>query len=239
MEHWGYLIQRPYIQFELTKKDMDSIISRKYGEGKFIMPVDLQTSLKSVTQNKKTTIQKWFIRLSTRSMKDAFYGMKPVPLTNHVEIVERLCDSKRVYDDIKLSRKYDTSMFLFMTEWDDNMNIRHEFRCFVRNGQLIGISQYDLYLDLNYMECELRQLTYNIKNFIDSLQYDELNYVADVLVDDKTHCSLIEINPYDVTTSAIHYTWGELELRYICKRLTFKYRLFDNIKEYDIKITEY
>ena len=235
MENWGYLLERPYIQIELTTRDMDAIITNKYGEGSRVILYDLQNALK----NTNLCGNKWFGRLSTRSMKDAFYAMTPIPLTNYIEIIERLCDSKRVYDDVVLSRKYNTPLFLFLTRWDEKMNVRHEFRCFVKNNQLIGISQYDLYLDLDYMECDLHKLTHNIRSYINNIQYDEQYYVADVLVDEKNNCSLIEINPYDKTTSAIHFTWRELDSLYIRGRLTMKYKLFDNIKDYNMKITEY
>lgn len=239
VEHWGYLLERQYIQIELTPKDMNAIIENEYGGKKKnncqdIIPYDLRNALMKITQKTSVVEKKWFIRLSTRSIKDSFYMMTPIPLTNHIEILERLMKSKRAYDDVKLSYKYDTPIYLFMIEWDKHVDVRHEFRCFVKNGELIGVSQYDLYDDLDYMECELKDISSRIQHFVNDIYYDEQNYVVDVNLDNKRKCHLIEINPYDKTTSAIHFSWNELNTNYTFGKLILKYRLFGCIKDFEM-----
>ena len=160
--------------------------------------------------------------------------MTPIPLTNHIEIIERLMKSKRAYEDIKLSYKYNTPIYLFMIEWDENINIRHEFRCFIKNKQLIGISQYDLYSDSIYMKCELNNITLSIKSFINNIDYVEPNYVVDVYIDQHGCCYLIEINPYDKTTSAINFSWNELNNDYDFGNIMLKYKLYGCVNEYNI-----
>ena len=239
MEYWGYLLKRKYIQIELTSKDMKAIIKNEYGENKKnrqdITPYDLRNAIMKIIDNTRIDGEKWFIRLSTRSIKDSFYMMTPIPLTNHIEILERLMKSKRAYDDVKLSYKYDTPIYLFMIEWDNQVNVRHEFRCFVKNGELIGVSQYDLYDDLDYMECELKDISTRIKSFVNEIYYDESNYVVDIYIDSRRHCRLIEINPYDKTTSGIHFSWKELNANNVFGKLVLRYKLFGYIKDFDMK----
>ena len=80
------------IQIPLTIKDRESIINNH-------KPVELYKKLKIACGQEN----QYFIRLSTRSIKDAFYNQTPIPLHNPLEIIERVLKSKRAYIDIKYS----------------------------------------------------------------------------------------------------------------------------------------
>ena len=69
------------------------------------------------------------------------------------------------------------------------------------------------------MECEIPEITKLIEESINDLN-SKLNYksyVLDVLVtrnkdtNDIDKCTLVEINPYHKSTSAIQYSWKELD----------------------------
>jgi hypothetical protein len=204
-------------------------------------PVDLQKSL-SKCLRKTQSKNSWFVRLSTRSIKDSFYQQKPIPLESSLEILERLLNSKKAFIDIRLCLEHDMPISLFLVEWDHNMNIHHEFRCFVRNGHLIAISQYDLYNDLDFMEYEIPNLVRLIKHKIHDVQMEINNhfgfFVIDLLVlrNKKTNnvdkVDVIEINPYDKSTSGIYFSWKELNSFEIGEPIQFRYKLYGGIKNH-------
>ncbi|MGD9170259.1 MAG: hypothetical protein PVI97_09385 [Candidatus Thiodiazotropha sp.] len=88
-----------------------------------------------------------FVRLGTRSPKDvsdfrAYRGRTRLSY----EALGWLRSSKRVADDLADCLRYNYPPTIAVREWLD-IPLWSEFRCFVRNGEIIGISQLHLHIE--------------------------------------------------------------------------------------------
>ena len=87
--------------------------------------------------------------------------------------------------------------------WNDKIDIRFEFRIFVCNKILTGVSQQSskLLTQFSMEELEIIEKSLNNISFLDKVCYD--TYVGDVYVDIETRiCHLIELNPFGCHSGA-------------------------------------
>ncbi|KAG1150679.1 hypothetical protein G6F37_001768 [Rhizopus arrhizus] len=146
---------------------------------------------------------------STQTLKctspfDVFLLLKSSDFINH--------DLNHAYDDCQdppTTRKFD----LVLRKWYD-LQPSMEFRCFVKNQDIIGICQRDLnYYDfLPAMKDDIELLIYRFFEEHVVEQFDSLNYVFDVYVQRSNQkVYLMDFNPFCSTTDSILYDWQELE----------------------------
>jgi len=218
-ENWIDLTGKAYHKIQLSDNDKTNIVSGN-------VPLDIRNTLKGILKPG----DKWFVRLSTRSIKDAFYQMEIKPLGVVYDIIDRLLLSERAHEDISYSIKYNTDMYLFLIEWDNEMKIENEFRCFVKDNVLQCISQYNIYDDMNFFDFDAGKIVLAIKCYIHSINIG--TGVVDVLVDDQFNVSLVEVNPYDRTTSAIFYKWVEINMPTGMPEL--RYKMYGDVKSYNM-----
>lgn len=168
-----------------------------------------------------------FIRLGSRSPKDSYLGYeKGFKGTNGHELISILLDcSERIYDDLRIAIYFEYKPSIWIREFVDIPNWS-EFRCFVKNKELIGISQYNYFdgkLDdivdhLDAIETGIRQFFNRIKPILhlDDVIFDV--YVKRQKVDINTYMwevKLIEINPFFGYTDPCLFKWvneGELNI---------------------------
>jgi D123 len=83
-----------------------------------------------------------FVRLGSRSPKDAFVRAEQFRVRSGAEAFTVLtAGSERIYSDLQAALTFEYSPHIFLREWTDIPKCS-EFRCFMRDRQLIGISQY-------------------------------------------------------------------------------------------------
>lgn len=141
--------------------------------------------------------------LKCTSPFDVFLLLKSSDFINH--------DLNHVYEDCEDSPQ--TPRFdLVLRKWYD-LQPSMEFRCFVKNQEIIGISQRDL----NYYNFLL-----DSKNDIETMIYrffedhvcegfESSDYVFDVYVQQSNQkVFLMDFNPFCSTTDSILYDWEEL-----------------------------
>uniref|UniRef100_T1JNB7 Uncharacterized protein n=1 Tax=Strigamia maritima TaxID=126957 RepID=T1JNB7_STRMM len=100
---------------------------------------------------------------------------------------------------------------LILRKWVD-VNPAMEFRCFVKNNNLIGISQRDvsnLYLLVGREEEILDDIQHFFRNQIRS-RFSDDKYVFDVYRQSKRDVVLIDFNPFGRTTDALLFDWDSL-----------------------------
>ena len=109
---------------------------------------------------------------------------------------------------LKQEYKKDKITKLVVMPWNNNLDDRYEFRIFVYNGKLTGISQQKWFQLYQYSKEELDLITSAMKNleFIKDVPYN--TFVGDVWIDIKesncggddlkseSKCILIECNPF-------------------------------------------
>lgn len=177
-----------------------------------------------------------FVRLGSRSPKDSFHWWRqdddlgprpkggPWPISSGEEAMRLLLEtSERVNDDLLEAVAQDYSPWIWVRAWQD-IEPWQEFRCFVRDGQLIGISQYD-YMERRFFPQLARDRSLYASAIMVFLRKRVLpvlhvpSAVVDVFVTvegmpsgrgRKASAKLLEINPYFDLTDPCLFSWEEL-----------------------------
>ncbi len=157
-----------------------------------------------------------FIRLGSRSPKDV--DIKPV--FTGKEAVELLLSSVRVFDDLVIAVQNRYNPHIFIREWVD-MKEEFEFRCFMKDKKLVGISQYQYnkrYLEVmnNSKSIEWVIQQFFNRQFKDACKLDDV--VFDVFLTQRYGFSdvtwevkLLEINPFYAMTDPCLFDWRKPE----------------------------
>eukprot|EP01006_Ploeotia_vitrea_P010238 TRINITY_DN26571_c0_g1_i1.p1 TRINITY_DN26571_c0_g1~~TRINITY_DN26571_c0_g1_i1.p1 ORF type:complete len:463 (-),score=34.42 TRINITY_DN26571_c0_g1_i1:46-1404(-) len=108
---------------------------------------------------------------------------------------------------------------LILKEWNPKINDSFEFRCFVHQGRLTAISQYNMYVyvhETNGNEMDIAHSIWAEWNNTTKLRYPQLeNYIVDYAVclnmpktpEGTYEVIFIEINPFKNTTGASLFHW--------------------------------
>ncbi|WJZ96867.1 hypothetical protein VitviT2T_015514 [Vitis vinifera] len=127
-------------------------------------------------------------------------------------LIHDLCHAYDSCIDKSLSRP--ANFYLALRKWYPSLRPEMEFRCFVRDGCLVGISQREVtgfYPGLlekkNDLEVVIRQF------FLDKVSpsFELANYTFDVYVKKDDRVKLVDFNPWGAFTLPLLFTWEELE----------------------------
>lgn len=213
----------PSLSIKLTK-DQTSRLIKNNGEFGDHKPPDI-TDVKNLLQKIIDQFPNGtFIKLGSRSPKDSFYGFVNGFKSNNSEesLNILLGGSERIYEDLTLALNFDYNPHIWVREYID-IEPWSEFRCFVKDNNLVGISQY------NYLNNEIfdeiinqhKSIEYAILSFFNDFIKDNMtleNYIFDVFVKYKKYkeyqiwdVKLIEINPWLFMTDPCLYKWDMSE----------------------------
>jgi len=110
-----------------------------------------------------------------------------------------------------------TSYVLVLRRWSEAVTNRgSEYRCFVRNRTLVGISQRDPTQFYDHIAADKDSIVRDIRTFFKEFIRDKFqskHYVFDVLRLRKDKVKLIDFNPYGETTDSQLFDWQEDLLR--------------------------
>lgn len=126
-----------------------------------------------------------FFRLSTRSGKDLDGGIR---VSSFDEIVRVCRTSERLREDLELHVRWgmgSQTLYLVLEPW---MDIQEEYRCFIHNRKLIGVST----MGDDPKEIDCRDFQRKCEWLIDQLSYK--NYVIDFALS-KGEVVPLEVNP--------------------------------------------
>jgi len=101
---------------------------------------------------------------------------------------------------------------LVMRKWHE-VNPSTEWRCFVKDSQLIGISQRDTSGYYEHIEREERSIKQDILSFFREQVLDRFplaSYVFDVTRPSKDKVMLVDFNPFGKTTDPLLFDWTSL-----------------------------
>ena len=135
------------------------------------------------------------IKCGQRSCKD----IGEIKCFRHTkEIFDAFCQSERWYEELEWSESYPERARLYFREWTD-IPIQEEWRCFWREGKLIGISQYDYFHFYPHLSSE--GLEEKIRHAVDFWsrsfgKYFHRDLTFDLWIQNDTEVKLIELNPY-------------------------------------------
>ncbi|MFH1859959.1 MAG: hypothetical protein ABH870_02950, partial [bacterium] len=161
-----------------------------------------------------------FVRLGSRSAKDSHhaqhYGLR---VDNAYAAVKMLTESsKRVLFDLLLACRNNYSPHIFVRQWME-IPAWAEFRCFMKNRKLVGISQYDC-KNLGYcpeIDENAGRIRFAIEQFFE--KFKEVSHLDDVVFDVFTiihkeendisiDVKLIELNPFFSKTDSCLFSWS-------------------------------
>lgn len=173
-----------------------------------------------------------FVRLGSRSPKDAFIAQSGMKCTEGKLAVQMLLDSERISDDLSMAKYNIYTPHIAIRDWID-IQPWQEFRCFYKDGNLLGVSQYD------YFKGYMPEIEENVSSVMMALKIKteriakHLPYNGTVVVDYVYRCKnsgdevlneiiLLEINPWTILTDPCLFDWNndkftKLEFRFVGK----------------------
>jgi len=205
MENWyeklkGLTIPSKY--FRVPMAEIDPIITLADGIDKISDTFNERLNETIEAVKKAYSCDKVFVRLGSRSPKD---NMRDIDCVRSAkDVFTQFCDSERVLSDLMLAMKNGYEPYIFVRKWVE-MKRSMEFRCFVKDNKLKGISQY-FYEERHAIldDDNIRNLIENQAIILASIITGHglfKNFVFDFHCDPKEKYGLlIEINPWSSWT---------------------------------------
>ena len=220
------LLEIPTIMFQLSQKELKTMLDVFKGlmDNKPLSD-DLGKRVDKIGERIDNIIKNnfpdgCFIKLGSRSPKDAWlinkYGMC---CKDGKSAVALLFDSERIMDDLRLAEYNNYLPYIVLRKWID-IDPWREFRCFIRNGELVGISQYfyqSYFPEIIENKEDIEKVIKDKVKTIRSLLPTNTVIVDFVYNNDKT-TTIIEFNPYDIDTDPCLFNWKQDTFR------TFKFK---------------
>ncbi|CAN0884611.1 Cell division cycle protein 123 homolog [Linum grandiflorum] len=124
-------------------------------------------------------------------------------------------DLSHAYDSCsdKLSSR-PSNFYLALRRWYSSLLPEREFRCFVRDQHLVGISQREVTTCYPLILAERRSIRNLIREFFEKqvrLQFESDDYTFDVYVTSDARVKILDFNPWGAFTLPLLFTWEELE----------------------------
>jgi len=141
-----------------------------------------------------------FFRLNSRSPKDATWPFE-VPVTcSGREVLSVMGASERILDDL-IEFKYlpEQPAYICLREYNHAIRPEREYRCFVRDGELIAVTHYDYTKPITAPDDGGRALREAINAYFRDTLKPRLHLqtvVFDLFIDWNDEFGLIELNPY-------------------------------------------
>jgi len=196
----------------------------KDGKSRSWVPSDISDIRTRVAEAVASMPNGAFVRLGSRSPKDSWEAHRRGSLktTAKDDPLEFILDcSERIYEDLSLAIQHEYAPHIWVRQWVDIPRWA-EFRCFMKDRRLVGISQY------NYLEGEeFPEIIQNhgtirwvieeqfFPSFRDASHLDSV--VFDVFLKTWTardntrvwESKLLEVNPFFVLTDPCLFGWNE------------------------------
>jgi hypothetical protein len=175
-----------------------------------------------------------FVKLGSRSPKDSYIGCKEgFCCREGHKAIKLFNDSERIHDDLLTARHYGYQPHIAVREWIDIPEWA-EFRGFIKNRKLIGLSQYN-YLNMeaypeiiqnaDSIEWAIRRKVERIAGLLPLPDIvADFCYKARVRGNERINeVILIELNPFDFLTDPCLFNWNlddfkTFQFRYISKK---------------------
>jgi hypothetical protein len=155
-----------------------------------------------------------YVRLGSRSPKDSFCtdGFK---VTKSGQVLTLFLNSERIFDDLCLAIKENYIPHIWVRQWID-IPKWSEFRCFMHNRKLVGISQYYYYEMFQEIIASHDSIKWAIEQFfpsfrdachLDKVVFDIWTKRRDCGNETMWEVRLIEINPLFELTDPCLFNW--------------------------------
>ncbi|KAI3790510.1 hypothetical protein L2E82_03602 [Cichorium intybus] len=147
----------------------------------------------------------------TGTLKCTSFSEIALLLKSSDSLVHDLCHAYDLCSDSNAPRP--ARFFLALRKWYPTLHPEMEFRCFVRNQTLVGISQREVtgfYPILIEKKRELESVITKFYNENVSGKFESESYTFDLYVRSDGEVKLLDFNPWCAVTLPL-FTWPELE----------------------------
>jgi hypothetical protein len=150
------------------------------------------------------------VRLNSRSPKDASAPVMPVTCSGK-QAMGWMASSERVLDDTTLMKWADAPLFIALRKWEP-IRIEWEFRCFVKDGMLLGVSRYD-YANEPAEDWDAAMVLGTARSFYEAhLAPHYETVVFDLALGVRSGTPLlVEINPYGLSDPCCFGSYENIE----------------------------
>jgi hypothetical protein len=224
MENWYEQLQDLTIRstcFRLTSQEVLELLRLADGEADNLVLEQIKGKLQIAfdTIKPRAVFPQFFVRLGSRSPKD---NKREIHGTD--DVLMSFSDSERILEDLMLCSQIPYNPFVFVREWLW-IHRTHEFRCFVKGKELVGISQYFYRERYNYLDQpEIRKLIeWQARKMLTAIKQRGFkldNFIFDIVYKENDDLPLlVEINPYSSWTDPCLFDWvvdkfAEFEFRW-------------------------
>lgn len=223
LENWPIGLQRLTMAQSgrpLSEKEVESLMSFQSPEDCVCDQETLNHLLAWIETQLAFYPQGVYVKLGSRSPKDSYLSFDPdgFKVRSGGKAITLLGDSCRVFEDLVLAKNGGYQPWLFLREWKE-IPAWAEFRCFMKDRKLTGISQY--YYREAYPEVEkyAGTIEWGIGRFFENYFLPEI-HVDDVVFDvwvsirdrhssNQIEVKLLEINPYSPMTDPCLCSWAD------------------------------
>lgn len=149
-----------------------------------------------------------FARLSSRSPKDAY--CETFRCLTGEDVIDRFAVSERILDDLVEYKYADHPCNLLLREWCD-IPKHEEWRCFIRDRKIIGITQYFYTDDFSAIYRDQPDLRARLEQFLTD-RVLPIMHIDTVVVDVwlRADPMVIEINPWGSSDPCL-FTYADLD----------------------------
>ena len=156
--------------------------------------------------------------LCCKTPGDVYLLLKSSDFCTHDVLYESLKDCRDYavgIDEKDSNQDIHPPLQIILRKWC-NLNPSMEFRCFVRNHEMIGVSQRQHSAHFPHLNEDRDRLFDLLHDFFEDyvrhrFAHGEVqNYVWDVFVDKKDRAWIIDFNPWARTTDSLLYEWSDL-----------------------------
>lgn len=144
-----------------------------------------------------------FVRLNSRSPKDATWPFEVPATISGKEALSMMAGSERMLDDLCYFRHIpEHPAYICLRDWVWGFQTENEYRCFVKDGELIAVTHYDYTHPWAGPEDGGAEMRVAINSWFDIALRPRL-HIQTVVFDLHAHHDgsflLIEINPYGLS----------------------------------------
>ena len=172
-----------------------------------------------------------FPKLNWSSPKDASWITLDSTLKcrDASDIFLLLKSSDFIQHDLSMAQLHSIPLVLCLREWFD-LNPSMEFRCFIKNQKIIGISQRDIGQFYDFLESMTSDVSYRIQEFYNTIVNPkwQMDCVMDVYLTKSKRVLLMDLNPFQEFTDSLLFQWNELQE---CKDDFYEFRCIKSQQE--------
>ncbi|XP_071439271.1 translation initiation factor eIF2 assembly protein-like isoform X2 [Hetaerina americana] len=170
---------------------------------------------------------KVFIKLNWSAPKDASWitSTRSLCCSDPADIYLLLKSSSYISDDLSILKKcsesrHEVPCCLVLKKWEE-IHPGTEYRCFVLNKNLVGISQRDVTSYFKFISDNKKSISESISDFFISHVKSKISldsYHFDLVIGPGKKIILIDIGVLNEKNNCLMFSWKELEEKKVCKQ---------------------